>query len=240
MPNRSEFIHLHRIDLDAPHIAWGDCWSLLDDAEKSRASQFRSNALKRRWTVARAGLRSILASHCCCSPDIIEFTSGVFGKPELAGAIANTGVTFNLSHSGNMAVVVVAREIDLGIDIEFKKPVSDWASVARRFFSANENARLMNLEQFSRLDAFFDCWTRKEAVIKATGEGMSARLDEFEVSLTPGVTTDVIADISDEQKYIGWRLANVDLGRMFAGAVAARAHANPEYRDHGAWRFTNA
>jgi 4'-phosphopantetheinyl transferase len=233
-------VYTHSIDLDVRCIAGDEYRGSLDDAERSRADRFRSHKLKRQWTVARAGLRNILAYYCGCSPIQIEFALGTFGKPELAGEIANTGVTFNLSHSGNMAVVAVGHNTDMGIDIEFKKFIRDWPGVARRFFSSNENAELMTLEESRRMDAFFDCWTRKEAIIKATGEGLHAQLDDFDVSLAPGGTTTVLADYSDEQKYIGWRLENIDLGEQFAGAVATPACHEYEHCHHGVWEFTYA
>jgi 4'-phosphopantetheinyl transferase len=234
---RSDIVYTHSIDLDAPGIADDEGRNSLDDAERSRADHFRSHRLRRQWTVARAGLRNILAHYCGCSPIQIEFTLGTFGKPELAGEIAKTGVTFNLSHSGNMAVVAVSHNTDLGVDIEFKKFIKDWPGVARRFFSSNENAKLMAMEESCRVDAFFDCWTRKEAIIKATGEGLHAQLDDFDVSLAPGGTTAVLADYSDEQKYIGWRLENIGLGEQFAGALAIPACHEYGHCHRGMWEF---
>lgn len=237
--NHSQPIHLHNIDLDAPHSAWQDCCSLLDHLERSRAKRFRSHTMRRRWTVARAGLRGILASHCGCSTSNVEFATGEFGKPELSGAAAASGFRFNLSHSGNMAVVAVAPDFDVGIDIELKKPIRDWPGVAARFFAPKENVQLMALEEPRRIDAFFDCWTRKEALIKATGEGLSARLDEFEVSLSADANLGVVADHSDEQKYIGWRLENVNIGPHFAGAIAMPARVASRIIDHGGWQFAD-
>ena len=138
-----------------------------------------------------------------------------------------------------MAVVAVAPDFDVGIDIELRKPIRDWPGVAARFFAPKENAQLMTLEESQRIDAFFHCWTRKEALIKATGEGLSARLDEFEVSLSADTKQGVIADYSDEQKYVGWRLENIDIGPHFAGAIAIPAQVASQVLDHGAWQFAN-
>ena len=237
--SRSKLVHLHNIDLDAPGIEWSKCWNLLDVEEKTRASRLRSSCLQRRWVNARAGLRSILASHCECPPSSIEFTSGKFGKPALAGRLAKTGVTFNLSHSGNRAIVAVASDFEVGIDIEVKKPIADWPGVAQRFFSRNENAELAGIHRSHRIDAFYNCWTRKEALIKATGEGLSARLDEFDVSVRPDADIDLLADYSIEQKYAGWQLESVDLCKGFAGAMAIPAQMDPDIRDHGSWGYSN-
>lgn len=240
MPLRSDTVYLHSFDLDIDRNACSQSWNLLDDAERLRASRFRSRALRRKWAVARAALRSILAGYCDCSPHKIKFSKGAFGKPALAGECAKTGVTFNLSHSGDMAVIAVANDLQLGVDIELRKTVRDWVNIANRFFSASENSELMSFQKCRRTDAFFDCWTRKEAIIKATGEGLSARLRDFDVSLAPGSSSRVLADYSDEQKYIGWRLKNLDFGRRFSGAVATPVARDLRYRDQGNWSFEHA
>ena len=235
MPISSDTVHLHRLDLGrAPSI---DSWRLLDEAERSRACRFLSNEVRRQWTVARAGLRSILSTYCSCPAAELEFGQGCFGKPVLSGRASRSGITFNLSHSGRMAVVAVGIYADLGIDVERKKHIRDWAGIARRFFSSNENKALMAVEQSSRIDAFFDCWTRKEAIIKATGEGLHARLDEFDVSLSPGAMIRVIADYSDEQKYIGWQLRSFKLPPGYTGALATPDRNDVEMIDHGEWRL---
>lgn len=240
MPIDPDAVHLHKLDLDASWMPSVDCWSLLDPAERSRARRFRSKLVGRQWTVARAGLRSILSSYCDCSPTHLKFGHGTFGKPVLSGRASRTGVTFNLSHSGHVAVVAVGMNIDVGIDIELKKRIRDWPNVARRFFSTNENAVLMALEESLRLGAFFDCWTRKEAIIKATGEGLHARLDDFDVSLSPGARNRVVADYSDEQKYIGWQLQSFEVGPGYTGALATPARKDVGLLDHGEWRFGHA
>lgn len=240
MAIRSDTVYLHSINLDAAANGPQQCWTLLDEAERSRACRFRSLALRRQWTAARAGLRDILASYCECSPAEIRFASGEFGKPELSGHIAATGVQFNLSHTGNMAMVAVSRGAELGVDIELRKRIGDWARVARRCFSPIENNDLHAVDVGRRMEVFFDCWTRKEAIIKATGEGLYARLDAFDVSLTPGAPTEVVADRSREQKYIGWRLEAIDLGRQYVGAIASPASVDMEHRYCGEWRFGHA
>ena len=235
MPISSDTVHLHRLDLGrAPS---NDSWRLLDDAERSRACRFLSNELRRQWTVARAGLRSILSTYCDYPAAQLEFGHGIFGKPVLSGRASRSGITFNLSHSGRMAVVAVGIYADLGIDVERKKHIRDWGGIARRFFSSSENEALMAVERSSRIDAFFDCWTRKEAVIKATGEGLHAKLDEFDVSLSPDAMIRVIADYSDEQKYIGWRLQSFKLATGYTGALATPDRNDFEMIDHGEWKL---
>lgn len=132
MPIHSNTVHLHRLDLDGPSVTALECWNLLDESERSRARRFRLNEVRGRWTVARAGLRSILSIYCDCSPTELEFGSGPFGKPFLSGSVSRAGVAFNLLHPGCIAVVAVGVDADVGIDVEFKKHIWDWPGVARR------------------------------------------------------------------------------------------------------------
>ena len=198
------------------------------------------STVRRRWIVARAGLRSILSNYCGLPLTDLEFSCGTSGKPVLAGKSAQSRISFNLSHSEAVAVIAVSLDADLGIDVERKQRIRDWQGVARRFFSARENSELMSLEKSARIDAFFDCWTRKEAVIKATGEGLRARLDEFDVALSPGAKVRVIADYSDEQKYIGWRLHTFENAPGYTGALATPARARMDLVDLGEWEFEHA
>ncbi len=233
-------VHLHKLELDASGSLSVDCWRILDGAERARARRFRSDELRRQWTASRAGLRSILSSYCDCSPTQLAFAYGPFGKPVVSGPASKAGITFNLSHSDRVAVVAVGFGAEVGVDVERKKPVRDWPGVARRFFSAREYAELMAVEEPLRLDAFFHCWTRKEAVIKATGEGLRARLDDFDVSLSPDAKVRVVADYSDEQKYVGWRLRSFELRPGYTGALATAAGTELDILDHGEWRFEHA
>jgi 4'-phosphopantetheinyl transferase len=236
-PIASNIVHLHRLDLDTSPAGAQEWRNLLDESERLRADRFRMSTVQRRWTVARAGLRSILSSYCGCHPAALEFSRGIFGKPVLAGRSSRSRISFNLSHSEAVAVIAVSVDADLGIDVERKKRIQDWQSVARRFFSARENAELMSLQESARLDAFYDVWTRKEAIIKATGEGLHARLDEFDVALSPGAMIRVVADYSDEQKYVGWRLHTFEPGSGYSGALATPAANKMEMIDHGAWKI---
>ena len=117
---------------------------------------------------------------------MIDFVYGPQGKPDVAASQNSSRLRFNLSHSGELALVAVSRNVELGVDVEQIKPDFAGLEIARRFFSPQECAKLECVLPNARADAFFDCWTRKEAYIKARGGGLSIPLDSFEVAFAPG------------------------------------------------------
>jgi 4'-phosphopantetheinyl transferase len=150
---------------------------LLSDDEKARADRFVTPALRGRFTIGRSVLRTLLGRYLDRDPAEIEFAYSARGKPSV------NGINFNLSHSGGLAVYAFGHGCEIGIDIETIRASDDLLDVARRFFAANEYAELATLDPSEQTDAFFRCWTRKEAFLKATGEGIAAALDRFEVTL---------------------------------------------------------
>lgn len=137
-----------------------------------------------RFISCRAALRRVLAGLLGSHPAVVEFEYSPFGKPALAGQ-HRAEVHFNVSHSHDLALIAASRGHAVGIDVEQLRP--DFASedIARRFFSPSERDALAQLPAEMRVDAFFRCWTRKEAFVKAIGEGLSYPLDKFDVSVTP-------------------------------------------------------
>jgi 4'-phosphopantetheinyl transferase len=131
-------------------------------------------------------MRRILSRYLSAQPRELEFVYGPKGKPELSAVQNPDCVRFNLSHSGNLALLAVAKRQELGVDVEFVKTDFGGMEIAERFFSANEVRTLFALDAAERNAAFFACWTRKEAFIKAIGEGLSVPLDSFDVVFAPG------------------------------------------------------
>jgi 4'-phosphopantetheinyl transferase len=119
-------------------------------------------------------------------PDQLRFRYESHGKPYLSMEFNYCGLRFNLAHSNELAVYAFTRGRELGIDVEYIHALPDAEQIAARFFSAQENVALRMLPESQRLEAFFNCWTRKEAYIKAIGDGLSHPLDQFQVSLSPG------------------------------------------------------
>jgi 4'-phosphopantetheinyl transferase len=156
---------------------------LLSTAEKKRADRLRVPARRREFTVARAILRSSLGAACGVEPGEITFTVGDHGKPRLAEQPTEFG--FNISHSHGAVALALVRGREVGIDIEKVRSDIEAERLAVRFFSPRENDLLSRLPGREMLTAFFDCWTRKEAVLKAIGAGLSLSLSSFDVSLDP-------------------------------------------------------
>src|SRR5206468_3118518 len=137
---------------------------------------------------------------------------GVYGKPALTRASASEPVRFNLSHSGSLALVAVTAGRDVGVDVERVRPEPNLEQIASRFFSAREAATLHALPVRLRTKAFFACWTRKEAFVKARGNGLSQQLDEFDVSLAPGEPARLLRTGWDPKEVTAWSLYELEAG----------------------------
>ena len=155
----------------------------LDGHERGRAARFRMVEHANRFSVAHARLRLLLAQLLATAPQELTFAAGEHGKPALSGGHAAAGLEFNLSHSGGRGFVGWAWHRQIGVDIEVWRPMSDEAALVRRYFSVAEIAEYELLPHSRRTQAFFDCWTRKEAYVKAVGRGLGLPLDSFDVSL---------------------------------------------------------
>ena len=192
---------------------------LLSEDELRRAGRFHFRRDRANFVVARGTLREILSLYAGPPPRLLRFDYNAFGKPELAGAHAATRVRFNLSHAGGLALYAVAEGREVGVDVEAVRESVSCEELAASFFSRREVAALLALPARDRRGAFFDCWTRKEAYIKARGEGLSLPLDSFDVSLTPGEPAALLRT-SDERDAAGWTLRELTPGDGYAAAVA--------------------
>jgi 4'-phosphopantetheinyl transferase len=153
----------------------------LADDEVARAARFRFEPDRERFTIARGVLREVLAAHLDVPPAGLAFRTGAHGKPALAGPAAGDWLRFNVSHSGDIVLVALARARAVGVDVErVRADIAD-VELARRFFSAREQAALAGLPEDGRRALFFRIWTCKEAFVKATGDGVSRPLRDFDV-----------------------------------------------------------
>jgi len=204
-------------------------WSLaVDDAaaarlaatlsadELARARRFVFPVHARRFIAARAGLRRILAGYRGCAPADLGFRYAAHGKP----ALADNGppLFFNLSHSGHLAVLGVSTVGEIGVDVETVTAAAE--DVAARFFSASECAALAALPQAARAGGFFRCWTRKEAMVKALGEGLSMPLDSFDVTLAPEQPARLLRLAGEPDAAERWSLFHFEPAADCIGAVA--------------------
>jgi 4'-phosphopantetheinyl transferase len=158
------------------------CAAVLSEAERQRARRFRIDRDRRRFIVTRARLREILAAKLGVDAKDIELSTGENGKPHLAGRFAASTLRFNVSHCEDIAVFAFCEGAEVGVDIEAVRPMKDVDEIAARVFAPHEVESLRALEGERRIHGFFACWTRKEAFIKAVGDGFSYTPDAVDTS----------------------------------------------------------
>ncbi|HYU89733.1 MAG TPA: 4'-phosphopantetheinyl transferase superfamily protein [Gemmatimonadales bacterium] len=194
--------------------------SLLSAAERERARRFAFGRDARRFIVGRARLRQLLGARLGVRPESVQLVYGARGKPALANSGKNS-LRFNLSHCDDLAVYALSSGREVGIDVEAMRPLPDADAIAARFFSRREHAAYRALDPCDQPRGFFQCWTRKEAFIKALGEGLSHPLDSFDVSLAPGAPAELLRVEPVPRDDRGWRLASFSPAPGFVAAVAA-------------------
>jgi 4'-phosphopantetheinyl transferase len=213
-------VHVWRAVLDPPALWIERLQRTLSADEVQRAARFHFARDRRRFIVARGALRDILGRYLGVPPSALEFRYSVYGKPDLAGVADGQRLCFNLSHSYEMALFAITCDRDVGVDIEHLDRAIACEEVAERFFSARERATLRALPADVQHRAFFNCWTRKEAYIKAHGEGLSLPLDQFDVSLAPGEPVALLATHGDPQETLRWSLQALTPGPGYVAALA--------------------
>ena len=191
----------------------------LSPDELDRIARLHFPKDQQRFIAARGILRDILARYLGRSPAELHFSYTSFGKPSLASDCAADSLRFNLSHSGSIALYAVTRQREVGIDLERIEPRFAADDIAEKFFSRNEIAAFHFLPASARLRAFFNCWTRKEAYVKARGAGLQIPLESFDVSLAP----DEPAAFLSEGEF-GWSLRALPLDPEYAAAVAVEGN----------------
>lgn len=175
-------VHLWRATLSRPRKQRDLFWSVLTVQERNRAERFRFDVHRHQYIVGRGLLRWLLGAYLHLEPADIQFDYGEHDKPSL---VNNPAFHFNVSHSHDKMLLGFVWDRDIGVDIEQVRRMDDMDDIARRFFSEMENEDYTRVPAAQRPDVFFNCWTRKEAFIKAVGEGLSYPLDQFDVSLLP-------------------------------------------------------
>ena len=181
--------HCWLVSLDAPPKVSARLHATLSADERARGERFHFERDRRRFVIARGALREILARYLWTNPGEIEFVYNEYGKPDLAGEYAGR-VGFNLSHSNDLALIGIGNCGDIGVDVEYIRVEPDFAAIAQRFFSSAEVECLSAVPSDRYAEAFFGIWTKKEAYIKARGEGLSIPLNRFSVppAIEPGQT----------------------------------------------------
>jgi 4'-phosphopantetheinyl transferase len=214
-------VHVWRASLDDPAPQVDTLLDSLAADEQTRAGRFYFQRDREHFITAHAVLRAILGLYLNRAPNRLSFCYSSFGKPALAGESGGDAINFNMSHSHGMAVYAVARDREVGIDLEFIRRDLKAEQIAERVFSRQEAATLRGLPTDLRKYAFFLCWTRKEAYIKARGEGLSQPLDQFDVSLIPGEPAALLSTRPDSGEALRWSLQELALASDYVAALAA-------------------
>lgn len=211
-------IHIWCVDLNNPPVEIQALKVTLSPDELERAVRFKFERDQQYFIAARGMLRLILARYLNAEPETIQFSYGSHNKPQLAAPLNTMQIEFNVAHSEGYALYAIAHGIPVGVDIESMTRAVNCTELAERFFSPAEYQNLMQLPESLRQEAFFCAWTRKEAVIKALGLGLSFPLDQFTVSLDPrqpAVLLDIAGGVAKE-----WSLISYSPVPGFLGALA--------------------
>ena len=198
--------------------------STLSSDECHRAERFSFAKLTRSYTLSRGGLRILLAHYLGCQPNEIQLISESKGKPALR---ESSRIRFNTSHSGQMALYALTRGCDVGVDVEELRKMDDSEAIAVRYFSPAEVSELLSLKPEDRGAAFFRCWTRKEAYVKAIGDGLAIPLNRFQVTILPGAPARFVQIASDLGSASDWTLHHLDVAPGYVGALAYQDSQRP-------------
>jgi len=214
---RPHTVDIWRVQINIPAESRKLLEATLSADETERAGRFHFPADRERFTTSHGCLRDVLGRYTHCEPHERSFSNGEYGKPVL---VSNEGVDFNLTHSGDYALIAIARGRKVGVDVErIRKGISSNV-IARQYFSKAEVAELQALPIEEREVAFFTCWTRKEAYIKAQGLGLSLPLESFDVSLSFHEPALLRATRPDELEASRWTLRSLEIDPLYAAAVA--------------------
>ncbi|MGB6689742.1 MAG: 4'-phosphopantetheinyl transferase superfamily protein [Terracidiphilus sp.] len=212
-------VHVWTVGTAVPDDIAGEFHRCLDPAEAERAAQFRFNRFGKSFVVTRGVLRYLLGRYLDCNPASLRFENGSKGKPALAQGI---GIQFNVSHSGDLAAIAVTCGCEIGIDLERVRSVPEMDQIASRYFDPAEAAEILSLPKNERGRFFFRSWTRKEAYIKAIGEGLSEPFLRFSPEGLPGGVFEFGTSAGNDAVPGLWTMHDLEIAPDYLAAVAYR------------------
>jgi 4'-phosphopantetheinyl transferase len=218
-------VHVWRATLDQTPAQIQSFRHNLAADEQARAERFHFERDCGHFIVARGVLRAILGGYLKRAPECLSFCYSSHGKPALAGESDGAAIRFSVSHSHGVALYAVTRGREVGIDLERIRSDLAIAEIAGRFFSRQEVAMLQTLPTEAQREAFFHCWTRKEAYLKARGEGLSLPLDQFDVSLAPGEPAAILGAQPDPSEASRWSLQELTPAPGYVAALAVKGQS---------------
>jgi 4'-phosphopantetheinyl transferase len=220
-----------RVDVRSAYARRNDLWHVLARDERQKSIDLFFEGDRKRFVVSRGVLRVLLGRYLRAQPDSLEFGYNPHGKPYLVGA---SGVRFSTSHSHDLVLLAFVRDRDIGVDVEHMREDLGLEEIASRHFSTREVATLRSLPNSLRTEAFFACWTRKEAFAKAKGRGLTLPFSRFEVTLTPGEPAMLLDVEEDIREPFRWAMQELIPGSGYAAALVVEEHTlQPSY-----WQYT--
>ncbi len=202
-----------RVALEQPAERRAGFLQTLNDEERARAQRFHFDKHRHHFIVGRGVLRALLGRYLAMKPEALQFRYGAYGKPTLDGEHRQSPLRFNVSHSHETALFGFVQEREIGIDVEYIRRDFSTEDIARRFFTPNEVESIESNPEAERVAAFYRCWTRKEAYIKAIGSGLSQPLNQFDVNCLPE-----------------WSLIDLEPGEDYVGALAIEGAVDQIHR----------
>jgi 4'-phosphopantetheinyl transferase len=218
-------VHIWRVPLNQSSERTALSLEVLSPDERAKAARFRFAKDRNQFVQARAALRFILSEYLNADPRTLEFSYGPQGKPALANGHANSGLRFNLSRRDGLALIAVTRGREIGVDVELVRADVPFFEIADVSFSSAESATLRNLPESIRAAGFYNCWTRKEAYVKARGEGLSFPLKQFDVSLTPGEPAKLLNVRDNVDEVDRWTLQQIAVSERYVAALAVEGRS---------------
>jgi 4'-phosphopantetheinyl transferase len=212
-------VHVWRAGLDVSTERLAIYDAMLAEDERARAARFRFERDRNHFIAGRGVLREMLGRFLGQPGEALKISYSDYGKPFLPGK----RLQFNLAHSGGLALYAFCLDDPVGVDVEVERELSDALQISGRFFSPTERAVLRTLPEEEIIPAFFRCWSRKEAFIKAVGEGLSYPLDAFDVALAPGEPARLVAIRGSEKEARAWSLTSLGLPPGYHGALALKS-----------------
>jgi 4'-phosphopantetheinyl transferase len=218
----SHHVHLWRISL-AEYKFVSEYWPLLSKEEAQKANAFRFSHHRDRYILGRGAVRHILSQYCSLSPTQVTFQYTPHQKPFLANN--SLQLQFNLSHSNQLGLLGVTKTYPIGVDVEIFRPLKDLDALAQQFFSKAEARIFLTLPEDQKLEMFYTIWTRKEAFVKAIGEGLTYPLDQFDLTFLPHLPAKIIRiknSVHEGQKWFLKGLSFSDHRHSYIGAYALK------------------
>jgi 4'-phosphopantetheinyl transferase len=225
-------VHIWKADLQVGPRGLDELVSVLTADERARAERFHFARDRRRFIARRGYLRRLTGRYLGSAPDDVRFSHSAAGKPFLSRDCGGNELSFNMSDSGELAVyafTLAETSPTIGIDVERIEPAVARERIANHFFSAYEIATLRTLPAAEQIQGFFNCWTRKEAYLKAIGDGLALPLDQFDVSLTPGEPVELLRAAGGTNTS-HWVLRELNVGCSYAAAVAIKSPCPIDFR----------